>query len=44
MVKMKQTIYYKLSIFRENEWLPEWCVDFIDFLRYEIFYTYEKQG
>lgn len=38
---MKSRIYYKLTMLRDKN-LPQPIVDFIDWLRYEFFYDYEK--
>ncbi len=35
---MKKFIYFKLCQLRDIEWLPDWLVDIIDFIRYEYFY------
>lgn len=39
---MKQAIYHKLSLFRDNSWVPDWLVDIVDWFRYEVFYTEEN--
>ena len=35
---MKKKIYRQLTFLRDNEWMPSFMVDFIDRLRYEVFY------
>jgi len=31
-------MYHFLTSLRDYNWMPDWCVDAIDWLRYEIFY------
>lgn len=35
---MKETIYFKLTLLRDKDWVPDILVRFIDYLRYEFFY------
>ena len=35
---MKQYIYWRLTLLRDNNRMPDFMVDFIDWLRYEVFY------
>lgn len=38
---VKASIYWKLTFLRDHEWLPNWLIEAIDWLRYEVFYTEE---
>jgi len=35
---MKDKIYWKLTLLRDNHWMPNFIREIIDWLRYEIFY------
>jgi hypothetical protein len=38
MNTLKSRIYYYLTIWRDNPKMPDFIVNFIDYLRYEWFY------
>ncbi len=41
MKKVKRYIYFHLSLIRDKSWLPEFIINIIDWLRYELFYNYD---
>jgi len=36
MKKIKKIIRWQLTLLRDKSWLPDFLVDFIDWLRYEV--------
>lgn len=36
---MKDAIHWKLTLLRDKDWMPQFLVDAIDYLRYEVFYV-----
>ena len=41
-VKMKKRINWQLTLLRDKPYMPEIVIKFLDYLRYEWFYTYEE--
>jgi hypothetical protein len=39
---MKDFIYTQLTYFRDHSWLPNFIVNFIDWIRYEIVYPNDE--
>jgi hypothetical protein len=37
-MKYKEFIYYHLTLLRDKPYLPQFIINFIDWLRYEVFY------
>jgi hypothetical protein len=39
--KLRAFIYWRLTFFRDNPWVPEFLVTFIDYIRYELLWSDE---